>query len=124
MHLIHVQGDLRCTNSSFECPSCGDLFQTSTQIAKHMEEIHTQETSLSLSSGTDTSSWMYVKCLVCDMKFQNEMDMNHHLLRRHEYGETCEIYPCDECGFIGEDLTSLKHHVTNEHDVASETVKR
>ena len=41
--------------------------------------------------------------------------MKHHTLRVHEYGETCLIYPCEECGFIGDDVTSLDSHVKDHH---------
>ena len=32
-------------------------------------------------------------------KFDNKMDMNYHKQRVHEFGETCSMYPCEECGF-------------------------
>ena len=38
-----------------------------------------------------------------------------HHFRVHEYGETCLIYLCEECGFIGDDVTSLNRHVKDQH---------
>ena len=45
--------------------------------------------------------------------------MNNHAERVYEYGETCEICPCDECGFIGQDMKALKAHMESGHSEAS-----
>ena len=42
--------------------------------------------------------------------------MKHHKERVHEYGETCNIYPCEDCGFQGQDIRSLKQHISESHD--------
>ena len=72
-------------------------------------------------SVANSSEWMYVKCTQCDKKFENEADMNHHLERVHEYGESCLIYPCEYCGFRGADIQSIKDHVDQEHDSVNES---
>ena len=46
---IHNPGDSRCVAQSFECPSCGKKFKTSSDIEAHMMN-HTQEVSLTLVS--------------------------------------------------------------------------
>ena len=56
---------------------------------------------LSLVSESDDSSWKYVACSEYDGQFENEMDLLHHQERVHIYGETCAMYPCEECGFQG-----------------------
>ena len=42
--------------------------------------------------------------------------MNYHAERIHEYGETCELYPCEECGFSGQDMKSVKDHNVSVHN--------
>ena len=69
----------------------------------------------SLISNADDSSWKYVVCPECDGKFENELDMKYHLERVHEYGETCAMYPCEQCGFQGRDKVELKSHVEESH---------
>jgi hypothetical protein len=44
--------------------------------------------------------------------------MNIHM--NIEYGETCLMYPCEECGFIGEDLKALKDHIKDVHEHSQE----
>ena len=39
----------------------------------------------------------------------------YYVQRVHEYGETCELYPCEECGFQGTDLSSLQKHNNEMH---------
>ena len=45
--------------------------------------------------------------------------MNYHAERVHEYGETCVLYPCEECGFSGQDMKSLKDHTASVHNNTS-----
>ena len=59
---------------------------------------------------------MYVNCTICDKKFENELHMNHHPVRVHEYGETCNLYPCKECGFSAGDSDTLNEHFGNGHN--------
>ena len=115
IHIVHKQGDIRCGNQSFECPSCSKLFKTALMLQEHVEEGHPQVSSLSLISEANSSSWMHVCCTVCEKKFENESDMTFHRVRVHEYGEICQLYPCEECGFSGGDVQSLKDHIENEH---------
>ena len=116
MHRVHKTGDKRCTNSAFECPSCSKLFSTPKELQVHIERHHPQESSLSLISEASSLSGMYVNCTICDKKFENELHMNHHRVRVHEYGETCNLYPCEECGFSAGDIDTLNEHVGNGHN--------
>ena len=115
MHRVHKQGDIRCGNQSFECPSCSKLFKTALMLQEHVEEGHPQVSSLSLISEANSSSWMHVSCTVCEKKFENESDMTFHRVIVHEHGEICQLSPCEECGFSGGDVQSLKDHIENEH---------
>ena len=100
MHRIHILGDARCIASSpFECPFCQNSFITSDFLRGHINTSHAQESSVSLLSEANSSTWMYVSCTACDNKFENETDMKYHLERVHEYGESCHMDPCDKCGF-------------------------
>ena len=35
--------------------------------------------------------------------------------RVHEYGESGNIYPCDQCGYQGPDIVALKNHTEQAH---------
>ena len=35
--------------------------------------------------------------------------------RVHEYGESCQMYPCNSCGFKMVDLRKLNKHIEEEH---------
>ena len=36
--------------------------------------------------------------------------------RVHEYGETFDLYPCEECGYRGTDITSIRKHIADNHE--------
>ena len=38
-----------------------------------------------------------------------------HMEREHEYGEECAIYPCEECGYRGQDKIAINQHVKEYH---------
>ena len=120
MYRVHRIGDIRCVSLGFECPTCGETFQVSSALQKHMTTDHEHETSGSILSEANSSNWMYVPCTVCAKRFENESDMKHHNVRVHEYGEDCRLYPCEECGFSGQDIDELKSHVVEVHENLSE----
>ena len=66
-------------------------------------------------SEASSSVWMYVSCTECELKFENDGDMRHHVIRVHAYGESCRLYPRDECGYSAGAVHSLKDHKLNEH---------
>ena len=115
MHRIHKKGDIRCISQTFECPTCSQIYQISSALQDHIEKRHTQESSRSLISQANSSDWMYVSCPLCQKRFENEKEMNHHLVRVHEYGEECAMYPCGECGYSGCDVDSLNDHIVEYH---------
>ena len=83
-----------------ECQFCGALYCTAKELERHLQSQHEQlETS----------------CDICKMKFKNEEDMEYHRSRVHEYGETCCMYPCEKCGYQGQDLESLEEHIKESH---------
>ena len=41
--------------------------------------------------------------------------MKYHQVRVHEYGETCNMYPCEDCDYEGQDIISLQNHVSEAH---------
>ena len=69
----------------------------------------------SLLSEANDSSWKYVTCVKCNGKFENEKDLLYHEERVHEYGESGNIYPCDQCGYQGPDIVALKNHTEQAH---------
>ena len=108
MRRKHKLNDPRCTVINFECPTCDSKFQLQEDLEIHMSSHETSFQMVSLVSEADDSSWKYVACNECDGRFQNEKDLLHHKERVHTYGETCTIYPCEECGFQGTDVLSQK----------------
>ena len=115
MKRIHKFTDPRCTSRIFECASCDIKFTQQGQLVAHMESHDDSIQMKSLVSQADDSSWKYVICGECDGKFENEMDLEYHKERAHTYGEACTLYPCEECGYQGKDVTELKKHVDNYH---------
>ena len=104
MHRIHMPGDIRCISQYFECPTCNESFSSSSSLQNHISKEHVQETSRSMISEANSSSWMHVPCPQCGKRFENDGDMKYHLVRVHEYGEECALYPCEECGYSGQDI--------------------
>ena len=43
------------------------------------------------------------------------MDLANHKERVHEYGENYEIYPCEDCGYRGDDIVSIRTHIDTNH---------
>ena len=85
-------------------------------VKSHISHSHDLSSSMpSLISEADDSSWQFIACDQCDGKFDNEQDVAYHKERVHEYGETCCMYACEECGFQGSDRINLKTHVQTEH---------
>ena len=114
----HTSDDPWCKNmSNLECPSCERRFKTQSDLQDHIARQHDLSLSMpSLISEADDSSWKYMNCSECGGRFENEMDLQYHKTRVHDYGETGNIYPCDQCGFQGADLLALKTHKKDEHD--------
>ena len=54
-------------------------------------------------------------CSECNKKFANELDVQNHMTRVHEYGEQFALYPCEDCGFRATDLMEIRHHIESEH---------
>ena len=119
IHRIHKYGNSRCAGNTFECPKCNKYFDTSDLLQNHIGDSHAQDSSVSMVSEASSSVWMYVSCTECELKFENEGDMRHHVIRVHEYGESCLLYPCDECGYSAGDVHSLKDHKLNEHGMTT-----
>ena len=44
-----------------------------------------------------------------------------HVLRVYEYGECCELYPCDKRGFRGTDIDAIQSHIENFHGSSEQT---
>ena len=63
---------------------------------------------------------VYIDCAICEKKFENELDVQNHMERVHEYGESFLLYPCDQCGFRAGDVRELDQHKC-EHDFAQNT---
>jgi uncharacterized C2H2 Zn-finger protein len=128
MHRIHKRRDVRCIaeNSetyssqgiSFDCSKCNDVFSCNAKLQSHMAQDHEQfeSTFSSISLKSDGSIYdIYEKCKQCGKLFENELDLFNHETRVHEYGETFDIYPCEECGFRGTDLGAIKTHIAEVH---------
>ena len=108
---------LRTNDAVFECPSCSEQFGRASGLQNHMESVHERSwTSFTLISEGDSTIGRYVPCQVCSMMFENEADVYLHMERVHEYGEECALYPCEECGYRGQDKLTLNNHIRECHN--------
>ena len=92
------------------CAVCQNVFMNELDLENHIKDQHNK-----VDLDKSLSGFLRNTCTICRKEFKNEWDLKHHTLRVHEYGETCLIYPCEECGFIGDDVTSLDSHVKDHH---------
>ena len=75
-------------------------------------------------SSVNDSQWMYVQCKECQKKFETDIDVKAHFERFHEFGESFRIYPCELCGFSGDDVPSIKNHMEEHNrDVSLELLR-
>ena len=126
MHRVHRVGDIRCSFSenqnpiSFHCPKCPSIFADNVTLQSHIAKSHEAfETSFETMSlvSDGTLSDIYETCKQCGKTFQNELDVADHELRVHKYGETFDLYPCEECRFRGTDLLDIRNHIEISHKV-------
>ena len=54
-----------------------------------------------------------IKCQQCEKLFYNNADVKAHNIKVHEYGEYYNLYPCEDCGFMGGDATEIEEHSRN-----------
>ena len=66
---------------SFECPSCDKKYTFPSELQEHIETSHDQSWSSFTLLPNASSTWKYVPCKVCDMRFKNEDDVNFHMCR-------------------------------------------
>ena len=111
----HLPGDPRCA-TQFECPSCEEKFKTKESLQEHIILHHDLSSTMpSMRSEAEDSTWKYVTCNDFDSVFQNEQDLLFHKERVHEYGELCQLYPCEHCGFRSGNILDLNNHIETEH---------
>ena len=102
--------------AGFECPTCSAKFNTPRDIQNHIESVHEESwSSFTLLSNADSTLGKYVPCKTCNMMFENEADLHLHMERVHEYGEECAMYPCEECGYRGQDKLTINAHIQVYH---------
>ena len=56
--------------------------------------------------------------------FGNEADVYLHMERVHEYGEECALYPCEECGYRGQDKLNLDTHIKECHNLITQSINQ
>ena len=109
----------------FECPSCTAKFSRASKLQNHMENVHERSwSSFTLISEAESTIGKYVPCKVCDMMFENEADVYLHMERVHEYGEECALYPCEECGYRGQDKLNLDTHIKECHNSTTQSINQ
>ena len=69
---IHMES-LHRKECQFECPTCSNVFSKASELETHMKSSH-EQSSHSMISEANSSSWKYVECSLCKMIFQNESD--------------------------------------------------
>ena len=74
-----------------------------------MESVHERSwSSFTLISEAEKTVGKYVPC---SMMLKNEADVYLHMERVYEYKEECASYPCEECGYRGQDKLTLNNHI-------------
>ena len=68
-----------------------------------------QSVTKNLASGSISD--VLETCVQCSNLFENELDLKQHKERVHEYGEVYELYPCEDFGFRGTDVSSLRKYI-------------
>ena len=122
-HRDVIHDNVSPSNAAFECPTCNLMLTSPKDLQDHIEEVHEQLSRLSQISEASSSSWMFVHCKICNKKFHNEYDVSHHQVRVHEYGELCEMYPCEDCGYSAQDLVALDKHRSEHHGPSSTSME-
>ena len=80
----------------------------------HHEKFERSFPTMSLASDGSLSD-IHETCQQCGKLFENELDVQNHVERVHEYGELYQLYPCEECGLRASDLLELRKHTDEGH---------
>ena len=81
----------------YKCVECDFMGSNDTTMEVHMGKVHCEK----------------IECGICDNVFNNLEALETHL-------STCEVYKCDECGFITTKLVVVKIHLDKEHNGGTE----
>ncbi|EFO18030.2 hypothetical protein LOAG_10467 [Loa loa] len=115
----------------YHCAACSIPFETRDLLAIHVQLIHDRpavtltvnnlQRNLSEdSSCKEQSERRLVKCLVCDIKFENEDELDFHRLVEH-----CKVPRSNRCADCQAQIQTVTHfknhireHIQDEHAVA------
>jgi uncharacterized C2H2 Zn-finger protein len=118
---INIQKHTR-KKQSLACPHCDEMFDSSTSLNKHIGEQHPDGfesfAQITLDMSTNLEKQLF-ECKECTKVFYNNSDVDIHTSRVHRYGEYCTMYPCEECGFRGDDVRDIEEHRQNHKDVGT-----
>ena len=59
-------------------------------------------------------------CQQCEKLFFNNADVKSLNINVHEYKEYYNLYPCEDCGFMGGDATEIEEHSRNHRKANTE----
>ncbi|XP_012063687.1 PREDICTED: zinc finger protein with KRAB and SCAN domains 8-like [Atta cephalotes] len=79
---------------SYQCEFCGKVFAELSNVYRHKREIHFN---------------VHKNCDDCKKGFDNEQDLNNHLVAKHSDIE--RPYKCDTCSATFKRLNTLKQHI-------------
>ncbi|KYM75570.1 hypothetical protein ALC53_13998 [Atta colombica] len=79
---------------SYQCEFCGKVFAELSNVYRHKREIHFN---------------VHKDCDDCKKGFDNEQDLNNHLVTKHSDIE--RPYKCDTCSATFKRLNTLKQHI-------------
>lgn len=122
----------RCAHGGLHCEACGLRFRKKAKLQRHWQLVHPF-----VASGQKVPPKV---CPHCGKSYGNLVDLERHILSRHEKGEkkykckSCEesfeqfldmlrhrklkhpkSYSCSECDFVSKRSDQLKHHVDTVH---------
>lgn len=130
MNTTHRSKNIKKKKNQFCCKNaeCDFKHRSHSEYAKHMKEIHSNESPFECEICTKTFSNLYsltehrkythsdklnCVCSFCGQGFKRISGLNNHIKYKHSNGE--KAFHCDECGEKFVEKSKLKNHKVNKH---------
>ena len=101
---IQLKHNLPSPSEPFPCEMCGLVLANFFLLQEHVHEFHP---SIHESE---------VSCKICDIKFNNKLDLEWHVETEHEQNIPCiEEYKCKACAYGALSKEQLEMHIVSTH---------
>ena len=97
---------------SYECRTCGETLQSSTDLEKHMLDVHRSDTPSSCYNDTEQELLLNYSCDLCNQAFTQFPEYCDHIKDNHA---SCTIFPCYDCEKTFSSLSALELHIEKNH---------